>query len=100
VGGPPDTRSITVAADGTPFVNVHVGGVWRGDDDGEWREVIDVDHDTHQILAADDAVVAAAAVGYGQSNDGGRTFSWSTDGLHDTYCRAVAIADGIVLVTA
>ncbi|MEY2450879.1 MAG: hypothetical protein QOD92_453 [Acidimicrobiaceae bacterium] len=99
-GGPPDTRSITVTPDGTPLVNVHVGGVWRGDD-GSWREVIDVDNDTHQILATtDDVVVAAAAVGFGQSEDGGRTFSWTTDGLHDTYCRAVAVADDIVLVTA
>jgi photosystem II stability/assembly factor-like uncharacterized protein len=65
--------------------------------------VIDVEKDTHQVLAADDGtdvVVAAAAVGFGQSNDGGRTFAWTTDGLHDTYCRAVAIADDVVLVTA
>jgi hypothetical protein len=101
-GGPPDTRSITVTPGGTPLVNVHVGGVWRGEDDGTWREVVDVEMDTHQVLAAADGstVVAAAAVGFGQSNDGGRTFTWSTDGLHDTYCRAVAVADDIVLVTA
>ncbi|MEY2420645.1 MAG: hypothetical protein QOI95_712 [Acidimicrobiaceae bacterium] len=102
-GGPPDTRSITVTGDGSPLVNVHVGGVWRGEDDDTWREVIDVEQDTHQILASrdeTDVVVAAAAVGFGQSEDGGRTFTWSTDGLHDTYCRAVAIADDIALVTA
>jgi hypothetical protein len=100
-GGPPDTRSITVTPDGTPLVNVHVGGVWRGNDDGSWHEVIAVDNDTHQILAAaDDVVVAAAAVGFGQSGDGGRTFDWTTDGLHDSYCRAVAVADDVVLVTA
>ena len=102
-GGPPDTRSITVTPDGTPLVNVHVGGVWRGEDDGTWREVVDVENDTHQVLAAGDGtevVVAAAAVGFGQSEDGGRTFAWSTEGLHDTYCRAVAVADDVVLVTA
>ncbi|MEY2447128.1 MAG: hypothetical protein QOH79_604 [Acidimicrobiaceae bacterium] len=99
-GGSADTRSIAIGADGTPFVNVHVGGVWRGDDDGSWREVVPVDDDTHQVLAADDVVVVAAAVGFGQSDDGGRTFSWTTDGLHATYCRAVAVADDIVLVTA
>ena len=48
----------------------------------------------------DGTIVVAAAVGFGQSDDGGRTFSWTTDGLHATYCRAVAIADDVVLVTA
>jgi photosystem II stability/assembly factor-like uncharacterized protein len=101
-GAPPDTRSITVTLDGAPLVNVHVGGVWRGEGRG-WHEVIEVDDDTHQILASpDDAgtVVVAAAVGFGQSGDGGRTFTWTTDGLHDTYCRAVAIAEDNVLVSA
>src|SRR5581483_984999 len=76
-GGPPDTRSLTVTADGTPLVNVHVGGVWRGDADG-WNEVIDVDSDTHQVLASVDdpsVVIAAASVGFGSSHDGGRTFT-------------------------
>lgn len=102
-GAPPDTRSVTVTADGTPLANVHVGGVWRGEDGGAWREVVDVQADTHQVLAARDGssvVVAAAAVGFLQSEDGGHTFAWSTDGLHDPYCRAVAIADDVVLVTA
>jgi hypothetical protein len=99
-GGPPDTRSITVMPDGTPLVNVHVGGVWRGEEAGRWREVVDVENDTHQILAAGDAVVAAAAVGFGQSEDDGRTFSWTTNGLHDTYCRAVTVADDVALVSA
>jgi hypothetical protein len=101
-GGPPDTRSVSVTADGTVLVNVHVGGVWREDGD-EWDEVIPVDNDTHQILAAPhdpSLVVAAAAVGFGESHDGGRTFTWTTDGLHATYCRAVAITDDNVLVTA
>jgi hypothetical protein len=101
-GGPPDTRSLTVLPDGTPLVNVHVGGVWRAADRNSWTEVIAVDNDAHQVLAADDGstVVVAAAIGFGQSADGGRTYTWTTDGLHDTYCRAVAIADDIVLVTA
>ena len=102
-GGPPDTRSITVSSDDDVLVNVHVGGVWRARPaDGAWEEVIDVENDTHQVLAAEDGqtVAVAAAVGYGQSDDGGRTFSWTTDGLHDTYCRAVAIADDVVLVSA
>src|SRR4051812_25569817 len=63
-GGPPDTRSITVTADGAVLVNVHVGGVWRDAGIG-WDEVIPVDDDTHQILASPSGpslVVAAAAV--------------------------------------
>lgn len=102
-GGPPDTRSITVSCEGDVVVNVHVGGVWHSSSlDGSWTEVIPVDDDTHQVLAADDdrTVAVAAAVGYGQSDDGGRTFAWTTDGLHDTYCRAVAIADDVALVSA
>ena len=98
-GGPPDTRSIAVDAAGTVFVNVHVGGVWRGDDTS-WTEVVDRDCDTHQVLAAPTSVVVAAAVGFGQSDDGGHTFRWTVDGLHDTYCRAVAVAGDTVLVTA
>jgi hypothetical protein len=102
-GAPPDTRSIAIAQDGTALVNVHVGGVWRDEGDGTWREVVDVDSDTHQVLAADDGsdvIVIAAAIGFGASTDGGRTFSWTADGLHDTYCRAVAVAGDVVLVSA
>lgn len=99
-GGPPDTRSIARTADGGALVNVHVGGVWHDRGDGTWSEVIDVDADTHQVLAIDHHVAVAAAIGFGQSDDNGRTFRFTTDGLHASYCRAVAIADGHVLVTA
>ncbi len=98
-GGPPDTRSLTVTEAGTPLVNVHVGGVWRGEGRA-WAEVIAVDADTHQVLAADGVVVVAAAVGFAISDDDGRTFAWTTAGLHASYCRAVAVADDNVLVTA
>ena len=100
-GGPPDTRSVTVTADGVPLVNVHVGGVWRGERD-EWTEVVPVDNDTHQVLAAPSGsrVLIAAAVGFGSSTDGGRTFTWTTDGLHATYSRAVAFAGDYALVTS
>ena len=98
-GGPPDTRSLAVDDTGTVFVNVHVGGVWRGDDDGSWTEIVGRDDDTHQVLATGGSIVVAAAVGFGQSNDG-RSFRWTTDGLHATYCRAVAVAGDHVLLTA
>ena len=101
-GAPPDTRSLAAGPDGTLFVNVHVGGVWRGTADDRWLEVINVDADTHQVVAdvEQGAVVAAAAVGFGRSVDGGATWDWATDGLHATYCRAVAIAGDTTLVTA
>ena len=99
-GGPPDTRSIARTADGAALVNVHVGGVWHDRGDDTWSEVIDVDADTHQVLAVDHRVVVAAAIGFGESDDNGNSFRFTTDGLHASYCRAVAIADGYVLVTA
>ena len=101
-GAPPDTRSLAVGPDGTLFVNVHVGGVWRRSTDDRWTEVISVDADTHQVVADADrrTVVAAAAVGFGRSVDGGVTWDWATDGLHATYCRAAAIAGATTLVTA
>lgn len=99
-GGPPDTRSIARTADGGALVNVHVGGVWHDRGDESWTEVIDVDADTHQVLAVDQHVVVAAAIGFGESDDNGRTFQFTADGLHASYCRAVAVAGGYMLVTA
>lgn len=102
-GGPPDTRSLAAFPDGTVFVNVHVGGVWRADPGlAHWEQVVDVDADTHQVVAdpATGTVVVAAAVGFGVSTDGGRTFSFDDDGLHGAYCRAVAVGAGTVFLTA
>ena len=101
-GAPPDTRSLAAGPDGTLLVNVHVGGVWRGTADGGWTEVVDVDADTHQVVADAERgiVVAAAAIGFGRSVDGGVSWEWAADGLHATYCRAVAIAGDTTLVTA
>lgn len=97
-GGPPDTRSVAVGADG-PLAGVHVGGVWRHDPDG-WIEVVPAEADDHQVVAVGSTVGVAAAVGVGQSDDGGRTWSWSDEGLHAPYCRAVAIADDWILASA
>ena len=102
-GGPPDTRSLSLSPDGVVYVNVHVGGVLRSADKGRsWKPTIDIDADVHQVLAhpsEPSLVFAAAAVGLALTQDGGASWSYETDGLHATYARAVAISDGIVLVS-
>src|SRR5262245_46580199 len=94
-GGPPDTRSLTAAPDGRVFANVHVGGILRATDPvGEWSPTLDIDSDVHQVLAdpLDAAhVVAATALGLAESRDGGDSWTFSTDGLHAAYSRAVAL---------
>jgi hypothetical protein len=82
-GAPPDTRSMAGDGNGVLLVNVHVGGVWRSEGDaaegrrakGEdaWRPVVDVEMDTHQVMLDGELGLAAAAVGFGSSSDGGRT---------------------------
>jgi hypothetical protein len=97
-GGPPDVRSIAAGPDG-PIVGVHVGGVWRPEGD-RWVEAVPVEADDHQVVASGKSVVVAAGVGVGQSDDGGRTWDWRDDGLHGSYCRAAALAEGWVIVSA
>lgn len=97
-GGPPDTRSLALGPKGV-LVNVHVGGVWRSDGN-EWTEVVPADADSHQVVAVESTVAVAAAIGVGQSADGGSTWSWSSNGLHARYCRAVTVAAGWLLVSA
>ena len=102
-GGPPDTRSASVAPDGTVYVNVHVGGIVRGDDAGSaWTPTIDVDADVHQVLVPGDGglVVAATAYGLAVSSDRGQTWEFVTDGLHAQYARAVAVAGDWLLLSA
>jgi hypothetical protein len=93
-GGPPDSRSMARGADGAIYVNVHVGGIPRSRDGGRtWEPTIDIDADVHQVIAAGDGtVLAATARGLAVSPDGGDTWRFETDGLHATYCRAVAVA--------
>ena len=104
-GGPPDVRSISVDADAsTLYVNVHVGGVvrWKADDP-VWRATMDIHADVHQVVAhptRPGTVLAAAAVGLGISTDYGESWTWRRDGLHADYCRAVAVWDDLVLVSA
>jgi hypothetical protein len=97
-GGPPDTRSLALGPR-APFAGVHVGGVWRRDAAG-WIEVVPAEADDHQVACAGDTVGVAAAIGVGQSDDGGDTWHWSQDGLHARYCRAAALADGWLLASA
>lgn len=102
-GGPPATRSLTVAPDGTPYVNVHVGGIVRSRDDGRtWRQTLDIDVDVHQVVATPSGVVLAAcgAGGLAITRDGGDSWTFDTAGLHATYCRAVAVAGDTVLLSA
>jgi hypothetical protein len=97
-GGPPDTRSLALGPGG-PYAGVHVGGVWRRDA-AEWIEVVPTENDDHEVAFADGVLAVAAAVGVGQSGDGGETWHWSNEGLHASYCRAVAVADDWLLATA
>lgn len=99
-GGPPDVRSIAVAGDATTYVNVHVGGILRHDDDG-WHPTIDLHTDVHQVVTVDGRVLAAlGAGGLAVSDDRGATWHRRTDGLHATYCRAVAVADDTIVLSA
>jgi photosystem II stability/assembly factor-like uncharacterized protein len=103
-GAPADVRSIDAGGDGAIYVNVHVGGVLRSTDGGEaWAPTLDIEQDVHQVLAPRSRpglVLAAAAAGFGVSHDGGDTWRWDNEGLHAHYCRAVALGDSAVLVSA
>lgn len=100
-GGPPDVRSMTVDAAGTLFVNIHVGGILRRYD-RMFAPTLDQDADVHQVLAhltRPGVIFAACALGLGQSSNG-HDFVYREDGLHATYCRAVATVGETVLVSA
>jgi hypothetical protein len=100
----PYVRSLTATAGGVLLANVHVGGIPRSTDGGAtWEPTIDVDADVHQVRAHPDRpelVLAAAAVGLCRSDDAGATWKVLTDGLHASYCRAVATAGDMMFVSA
>jgi hypothetical protein len=102
-GGPPDVRSLAVGPDGVAYVNVHVGGILRGEDGGRrWTPTIDVDADVHEVRARPGSpglVLAATARGLATSADAGRTWAFHDGGMHAAYCRAVAVAGDAVLVS-
>ncbi|MFY9587505.1 MAG: hypothetical protein WAT66_08635 [Actinomycetota bacterium] len=103
-GGPADVRSLSRGPDGAAYANVHVGGILRSDDGETWRATsMDINADVHQVLAHPETpglVFAATAVGLATSTDGGETWDFSEDGMHASYCRAVAIAGDTLLVSA
>lgn len=103
-GGPPDVRSLSRGSDGAAYANVHVGGILRSDDGETWAPTsMDVDADVHQVLAHPDTpglVFAATAVGLATSTNDGGGWDFSEDGMHASYCRAVAIAGDTLLVSA
>jgi hypothetical protein len=100
-GGPPDVRSLARDADGTLWVNVHVGGILRAADGGRrYTATIDVDSDVHQVTVGPTGrVLAATAFGLAESDDTGASWRFSTEGMHATYCRAIAVAGEQVVVS-
>jgi hypothetical protein len=105
VGPPLGIRSITATPDGAVLLaNVHVGGVPRSTDGGAtWQPTIDVESDVHEVRAHPNrrgVVMAAAAIGLCTSRDGGVTWDVEQEGLHASYCSAVAFAGDDVLVSA
>ncbi|MDX1690288.1 MAG: hypothetical protein R3290_04610 [Acidimicrobiia bacterium] len=103
-GGPPATRSLAVDADGTVYANVHVGGVLAyRPGASDWEQTMDVEADAHEVAAHPrraGVVAAATARGLALSPDGARSWTFRTDGLHATYCRAVAFDGDLLVVSA
>jgi hypothetical protein len=100
-GGPAAVRSMTIDADHTLYINIHVGGIIRYDNTG-LVPTVDISSDVHQVAAhptAKGAVFAATAKGVAAAHNG-HDFDFRTEGLHATYCRAVAVLDDRVVVTA
>ena len=105
VGPPLGIRSMTATSDGAVLLaNVHVGGIPRSTDGGlTWQPTIDVGSDVHEVRAHPrhpGVVIAAAAIGLCSSRDGGATWAVEREGLHASYCSAVAFSRDDLLVSA
>jgi hypothetical protein len=98
----PEIRSMAVSEADVWYVNVHVGGLWRSDDKGaSWRCVVPAESDVHEVVTGEGTSLAvAAAIGFGFSPDGGDSWKWTTEGLHASYARAVALDGDTAFVTA
>ncbi len=105
LGPPLGIRSVAANSDGTiMFANVHVGGIPRSMDGGRsWQPTIYINSDVHEVRAHQtdpDIVVAASAIGLCISRDAGATWTIERDGLHASYCSAVAFSGDDILVSA
>jgi hypothetical protein len=105
LGPPLGIRSMTATSDGSVLLaNVHVGGIPRSTDDGvTWKPTIDIETDVHEVCAHpvhSDIVIAASAMGLCISRDAGATWTVERQGLHASYCSAVAFSEGDILVSA
>ncbi|MEO7193115.1 MAG: hypothetical protein ABI051_18885 [Vicinamibacterales bacterium] len=105
VGPPLGIRSIAVTSDRRVLLaNVHVGGIPRSTDGGAtWHPTIDIDTDVHEVCAHPtdpEIVIAAAATGLCVSHDGGATWTVEQNGLHASYCSAVAFLGNDLFVAA
>ena len=68
-----------------------------------WQPTIEVDSDVHEVCAHPvhpRTIIAAAAIGLCISRDGGATWTVEQDGLHASYCSAVAFSEKDILVSA
>jgi hypothetical protein len=103
-GGPPATRSLSRDESGAIYANVHVGGIPMSEDGGEsWHPTLEVRADAHEVRAVPGRpglVLAAAAIGLGESRDGGASWRFQTDGLAGHYSRAVAVLGEALFLTA
>ncbi len=105
LGPPLGIRSVAANSNGSiMFANVHVGGIPRSTDGGRtWQPTIDINSDVHEVRAHHanpDVVVAASAIGLCISRDAGATWTIEHDGLHASYCSAVAFSGYDILVSA
>jgi hypothetical protein len=105
LGPPLGIRSVAANSNGSIlFANVHVGGIPRSMDGGRtWQPTIDINSDVHEVRAHQtnpDIVVAASAIGLCISRDAGATWTIERDGLHSSYCSAVAFSGDDILVSA
>ncbi|MBO3460215.1 hypothetical protein G7B40_023850 [Aetokthonos hydrillicola Thurmond2011] len=102
-GGPPDVRSMAVSQSGELYVNVHVGGILRSNDEGKsWQPTIDFHADVHEVRTIPEhpeIVVAATAQGLAISRDRGNSWSFDSTNLHADYSRAIAICGNTILMT-
>jgi len=105
MGPPLGIRSVSANSNGSVlFANVHVGGIPRSMDGGRtWQPTIDIYSDVHEVCAHPanpDIVAAASAIGLCISRDAGATWTIERDGLHASYCSAVAFSGDDILVSA